>query len=61
MQIFDSFHYSHEFQIVRTKDFWKYKEFDRSLTPKSGNNHDHLEQVRHSVLKRWFSGTKNNL
>ena len=50
----DSFHYSNEFQIVRTQHLWKYKEFDRSLTSKSGNNHDHLEQVRHYILKNSF-------
>ena len=54
----DSFHYSHKFQIVRTQDLWEYKEFDRSLTPKSGNNHDHLEQVRHYTLKKLFRKQK---
>ncbi|KAJ7371880.1 hypothetical protein OS493_022601 [Desmophyllum pertusum] len=50
----DSFDDSHDFQMVRTVDLWEYKEFDRSLTPKSGNNHDHLEQVRRFILKNGF-------
>ena len=52
--ISDSFDYSHEFQMVRTQDLWEYKEFDRSLTPKYGNDHDHLEQVRRFILKNGF-------
>ena len=43
--ISDAFDYSHEFQMVTTQDLWEYREFDRSLTPKADNNHDHLEQV----------------
>lgn len=50
----DLFDDSHDFQMVRTVDLWEYKEFDRSLTPKSGNNHDHLEQVRRFILKNGF-------
>ncbi|KAL9951170.1 hypothetical protein ACROYT_G043787 [Oculina patagonica] len=50
----DSFDYSHDFQMVKTQDLWEYKEFDRSLTPKSGNKHDHLEQVRRFILKNGF-------
>ena len=44
--ISDSFDYSHEFQMVKTQDLLEYREFDRPLTPKMGDNHDHLEQVR---------------
>ena len=44
--ISDSFDYSHEFQMVKTQDLWEYREFDRSLTQKMGDDHDHLEQVR---------------
>ncbi|KAL9978050.1 hypothetical protein ACROYT_G015529 [Oculina patagonica] len=40
--------------MVRTQDLWEYKEFDRSLAPKSGNKHDHLEQVRRFILKNGF-------
>ena len=53
--IADSFDSSHEFQnMVNTQDLWEYREFDRSLTPKVGNNHDHLEQVRRFILKNGF-------
>ena len=52
--ISDSFDYSHEFQMVKTQDLWEYREFDRSLTPKTGNNHHHLEQVRRFILKNGF-------
>ena len=37
--ISDAFDYSHEFQMVKTQDLWEYREFDRSLMPKAGNNH----------------------
>ena len=50
----DSFDYSHEFQMVKTQDLWDYKEFDRSVMLKSGNNHDHLDQVRRFILKNGF-------
>ena len=50
----DSFDYSHGFQMVRTQELWEYNEFDRSLTPKAGNKHDHLEQVRRFILKNGF-------
>ena len=50
----DSFDYSHEFQMVKTQELWEYKEFDRSQTPKYGNKHDHLEQVRRFILKNGF-------
>lgn len=33
-----SFDNSHDFQMVKTTELWEYKEFDRSMTPKSGNN-----------------------
>ena len=49
-----AFDYSHEFQMVKTQDLWEYREFDRSLMPKAGNNHDHLEQVRRFILKNGF-------
>ena len=52
--ISDSFDYSHEFQMVKTQDHWKYREFERSLTRKMGNNHDHIEQVRRFILKNRF-------
>ena len=52
--ISDAFDYSHEFQMVKTQDLWEYTEFDRSLMPKAGNNHDHLEQVRRFILKNGF-------
>ena len=52
--ISDAFDYSHEFQMVKTQDLWEYREFDRSLMPKAGNNHDHLEQVRRFILKNGF-------
>ena len=50
----DSFDYSFKFQMVKTQDLWDYKEFDGSVTPKSGNNHDHLDQVRRFILKNGF-------
>ena len=54
--ISDSFDYSHEFQNYgnKTHDLQEYREFDRSLTPKMGNNNDHLEQVRSFILKNGF-------
>ena len=30
------------------------REFDRSFTPKMGDNNDHLEQVRRFILKNGF-------
>ena len=50
----DSFDFSHDFQMVKTRELWEYKEFDRSLTPKNENNKDHLEQVRRFILKNGF-------
>ena len=47
----DSFDYSHQFQMVKTLDL---PEYDRSLTPRMGINNDHLEQVRHFILKNGF-------
>ena len=46
--ISDLFDYSHEFQSYykKTHDLQEYREFGRSLTPKIGDNNDHLEQVR---------------
>ena len=58
--ISDSFNYSHEFQMMKTHDLWESREFDRSLTPKMGDNHDLLEQVRCFILKKWISRTNNN-
>ena len=52
--ISDSFDYSHEFQMVKRQDHWEYREFDRSLAPKMGDNHDHLDEVRRSILKNGF-------
>ena len=52
--ISDSFDYSHEFQMVETHDLREYREFDRSLAPKMGDNNDHLEQVRRFILKNGF-------
>ena len=52
--ISDTFDYSHEFQMVKTQDLWEYREFDRSLMQKTGNNHSHLEQVRCFILKNGF-------
>ena len=54
--ISDSFDYSHEFQNYgkKTHDLQEYREFERSLTPKMGNNNDHLEQ-----FEKWISRTNN--
>ena len=52
--ISDSFDYSHEFQMVRTHDLWEYRGFDRSFTPKMGDNNDLLEQVKRFILKNGF-------
>ena len=30
-------------QMVKTTELWEYREFDRSLTPKLGNDFNHLE------------------
>ena len=42
------------FKMVKTQDLWEYREFDRPPTPKIGNNHDYLEQVRCFILKNGF-------
>ena len=52
--ISDSCDYSHEFQIVKTHDLREYRDFDGSLTPKMGDNNDHLEQVRRFIFKNGF-------
>ena len=52
--ISNSFDYSHEFQMIKTHDLREYREFERSLTPKMGDNKDHLEQVRRFILKNGF-------
>ena len=48
---FDSFDYSHEFQMVKTHDL---PEYEGSLTPRMDDNNDHLEQVRRFILKNGF-------
>jgi len=40
--------------MVKTHDLQEYREFDRSLTPKMGDNNDHLERVRSFILKNGF-------
>ena len=40
--------------MIKTRDLQEYREFDRSLTPKLGDNKHHLEQVRHFILKNGF-------
>ena len=40
--------------MVKTHDLREYREFDRSLTPKMHDNHDHLEQVRRFILINRF-------
>ena len=42
--ISDLFDYSHEFQMIKTHDLQEYREFDRSSTPKMGDNKDHLNK-----------------
>ena len=37
--------------------FGNNREFDRSLTPKMGDNNEHLEQVRRFILKNGFQET----
>ena len=49
-----SFDYLHEFQMVKTQDLWEYREFNRSLAQKMGDNHDHLEKIRRFILKDGF-------
>ena len=60
--ISDSFDYSHEFQNYGKKhDFQEYRVFDRSLTPKMGDNNGHLEQVRSFIIfEKWISRTNDN-
>ena len=40
--------------MIETHDRQEYREFDRSLTPKMGDNKHYLEQVRHFLLKNGF-------
>ena len=40
--------------MVKTHDLQEYREFHTSLTPKMGDNNDHLEQVRSLILKNGF-------
>ena len=37
--------------MLKTHDL---PEYDRSLTPRMGDNNDHLEQVRRFILKNGF-------
>lgn len=41
-------------KCVKTQDLWDYREFDQPLTPKSGNDHDQLDQVRRFIFKTGF-------
>ena len=50
-ELFDQ---TYDYQMVKTTESWEYGEFDRSLTPKLGNNFNYLEQVRHFILKKGF-------
>ena len=50
----DLFDQTHDYQMVKTTELWEYREFDRSLTPKLGNDFNHLEQVRRFILKKGF-------
>ena len=52
--IFDSFDNSNEFQMVKTHDLQEYRELHRSLTPKTSDSNEHLEQVRLFILKNGF-------
>ena len=40
--------------MIKTHDLQEYREFDRSLTSKMGDNKHHLEHVRHFILKNGF-------
>ena len=51
---FDLFDQTHDYQMVKTTELWEYREFDRSLTLKQGNDYDHLEQVRRFILMKGF-------
>ena len=44
----------HDYQMVKTTELWEYREFDRSLTPKLGNDFNHLEQVRRFISNKGF-------
>ena len=59
-RISDSFDYSHKFQMTKTRDLWEYREFGMSLTPKAGDNHYHLEQVK-IHFEKWIPRTNNYL
>ena len=48
------FNQTYDYQMVKTTESWEYGEFDRSLTPKPGNDFNHLEQVWHFILKKGF-------
>ena len=50
----DLFNQTYDYQMVKTTESWEYGEFDRSLTPKLGNDFNHLEQVRRFILKKGF-------
>ena len=52
--ISDAFDYLHEFQIVKTQNLWEYREFDRSLMPKSrGTQREYSSKPhKHSIVER---------
>ena len=50
----DLFDQTPDYQMVKTTELWEYREFDRSLTPKLGNDCNHLEQLRRFILKKGF-------
>ena len=50
----DLFDQTYDYQMVKTTELWEYGECDRSLTPKLGNDFNHLEQVRCFILKKGF-------
>ena len=52
--ISDAFDYLHEFQMVKTQNLWEYREFDRSLMPKSrGTQREYSSKPnKHSIVER---------
>ena len=50
----DLFDQTYDYQMVKTTELWEYREFDRSLTPKLGNDFNHLEQVWRFISKKGF-------
>ena len=55
----DSFDFSHDFQMGKTRELWEYKEFDRSLTPKTTKRPPRASQAFH--FKEWFPGALYHL